>query len=65
MSKVNEPTAAYYSVPQINALKKKLKASIERENDVEVLLRYESMMCTQTMQKTILRSTASRKRRVL
>lgn len=39
MSKVNEPTAAYYSAPQINALKKKLKASIERENDVEVLER--------------------------
>ena len=51
MSKVNEPTAAYYSAPQINALKKKLKASIERENDVEVLLRYESLMCTQAMQK--------------
>ena len=51
MSKVNEPTANYFSVPQINALKKKLKASIERENDVEVLLKYESLMCTQTMQK--------------
>jgi hypothetical protein len=45
MSKVNEPTAAYYSIPQINALKKRLKASIERENNVEVLLQYESLMC--------------------
>lgn len=45
MSKVNEPTVAYYSTPQINALKKRLKASIERENNVEVLLQYESLMC--------------------
>ena len=47
MSKVNEPTATYYTTPQINALKKRLKASIERENNVEVLLQYESLMCVQ------------------
>ena len=51
MNKVNDPAAAYYSIPQINALKKKLKASIERENDVEVLLQYESLMCAKTKQK--------------
>lgn len=45
MSKVNEPTSTYYSTPQINALKKRLKASIERESNVEVLLQYESLMC--------------------
>ena len=45
MSKVNEPTATYYTILQINTLKKRLKASIERENDVEVLLQYESLMC--------------------
>lgn len=47
MSKVNEPTATYYTTPQINALKKRLKASIERESNVEVLLQYESLMCAQ------------------
>ena len=46
MSKVNEPTATYYSIPQINALKKRLKASIEHESNVEVLLQYESLMCS-------------------
>ena len=51
ISKVNEPIAAYYSAPLINALKKNLKTSIERENNVEVQLRYESLMCTQAMQK--------------
>ena len=45
MSKVNEPTATYYTTPQINALKKRLKASIERESNVEVLLQYESLIC--------------------
>ena len=47
MSKVNEPTTTYYTTPQINALKKRLKASIERERNVEVLLQYESLMCAQ------------------
>lgn len=45
MSKVNEPMAAYYSIPQIDALKKRLKDSIERESNVEVLLQCESLMC--------------------
>ena len=51
MSKVNEPMPIYYSRPQITALKKRLKASIERENNVEVLLQYESLMCSQSEQK--------------
>ncbi|MBQ8240272.1 MAG: hypothetical protein IKK67_03720 [Bacteroidaceae bacterium] len=51
MSKVNEPMPLYYSRPQITALKKRLKAFIERENNVEVLLQYESLMCPQTDQK--------------
>lgn len=51
MSKVNEPMSVYYSQPQIAALKKRLKASIERENNVEVLLQYESLMCSQSEQK--------------
>ena len=51
MSKVNEPVATYYSRPQINALKKKLKASIERENNLEVLLQCESLMSSQATQK--------------
>lgn len=51
MNKVNEPVAAYYSAPQINALKKRLKASIERENDVEVLLQYESLMRARSAEK--------------
>ena len=51
MSKVNEPMPIYYSRPQINALKKRLKASIERENNVEVLLQYESLMCSLSEQK--------------
>ena len=51
MSKVNEPVATYYSRPQINALKKKLKASIERENNLEVLLQCESLMSSQVTQK--------------
>ena len=51
MSKVNEPMPMYYSQPQITALKKRLKASIERENKVEVLLQYESLMCSQSEQK--------------
>ena len=51
MSKVNEPMMAYYSRPQITALKKRLKASIERENNVEVLLQCESLMRSQVMQK--------------
>ena len=46
MSKVNEPTATYYSIPQINALKRRLKASIEHESNVEVLLQYEALMCS-------------------
>lgn len=51
MSKVNEPIATYYSAPQISALKKRLKASIEQENDVEVLLHYESLMCAHSAAK--------------
>ena len=51
MNKVNEPIAAFYSAPQISALKKRLKASIEREDDVEVLLQYESLMCARTARK--------------
>ena len=51
MSKVNEPVATYYSRPQINALKKKLKASIERENNLDVLLQCESLMSSQTTPK--------------
>ena len=51
MSKVNEPMPMYYSQLQITALKKRLKASIERENNVEVLLQYESLMCSQSEQK--------------
>ena len=51
MSKVNESVATYYSRPQINALKKKLKASIERENNLEVLLQCESLMSSQATQK--------------
>lgn len=51
MNEVKEPIAAYYSAPQISALKKRLKASIERENDVEVLLQYESLMCAHATQK--------------
>jgi len=51
MSKVNEPMPIYYSQPQITALKKRLKASIERENNVEVLLQYESLICSQLGQK--------------
>ncbi|MBE6280859.1 MAG: hypothetical protein E7095_02185 [Bacteroides sp.] len=47
MSKVKEPMATYYSVPQITALKNRLKASIEQENNIEVLLQYESIMCPQ------------------
>lgn len=51
MSKVNEPMMTYYSQSQITALKKRLKASIERENNVEVLLQCESLMRSQVMQK--------------
>jgi hypothetical protein len=51
MSKVNEPMPIYYSRPQIAALKKRLKASIEREDNVEVLLQYESLMCSQSDKK--------------
>ena len=51
MSKVNEPMPVYYSRPQIAALKKRLKASIEREDNVEVLLQYESLMCSQSDKK--------------
>ena len=51
MSKVNEPMPVYYSRPQIAALKKRLKASSEREDNVEVLLQYESMMCSQSEEK--------------
>ena len=51
MSKVNEPVATYYSRPQINALKKRLKASIERENNLEVLLQCEVLMSSQETRK--------------
>lgn len=51
MDKVNEPIAAYYSKPQIAALKKRLKASIEQENNLEVLLQYESLICSQPITK--------------
>ena len=51
MSKVNEPIATYYSRPQINALKKRLKASIERENNLEVLLQCESLMSSRETRK--------------
>lgn len=51
MSKVKEPVAAYYSRPQIMALKRKLKASIERENNLEILLKCESLMSSQATQK--------------
>lgn len=46
MGKVNETLATYYSRPQITALKKRLKASIERESNLEVLLKCESLMNT-------------------
>ena len=51
MNKVKEPIATYYSKPQISALKKRLKASIERENNLEVLLQCESLMSSQNTQK--------------
>ena len=51
MAKVEEPSTMYYSRPQIQALKKRLKASIEREDNLEVLLQCESLMNTQPMQK--------------
>ena len=51
MSKVNEPMPIYYTQPQITALKKRLKASIDRENNVGVLLQYEALMCSQSEQK--------------
>lgn len=41
----------YYSRPQIAALKKRLKASIESEDNVEVLLQYESLICSQSDEK--------------
>lgn len=44
MAKVEEPSTMYYSRPQIQALKKRLKASIEREDNLEVLLQCESLM---------------------
>ena len=44
MAKVEEPSTMYYSRPQILALKKRLKASIEREDNLEVLLQCESLM---------------------
>ena len=43
--------AVYYSRPQITALKKKLKDSIERENNVEILLQYESLISYLSQQK--------------
>ena len=51
MSKVNEPMPIYYTQPQITALKKRLKASIDRENNVGVLLQYEALICSQSEQK--------------
>ncbi len=51
MNKVKEPIATYYSRPQISALKKRLKASIERETNLEVLLQCESLMSSQNTQK--------------
>lgn len=42
--KKKEPTSVYYSRPQIVNLKKELIASIENEEDVEVLLQYASVM---------------------
>ena len=44
MAKVEEPSTMYYSRPQILALKKRLKASIEREDNLEVLLQCESFL---------------------
>lgn len=40
MSKLEEPATGYYSQPQINQLKKELIASIEKEDDIEVLLNW-------------------------
>ena len=51
MSKVKESVAAYYSRPQMSALKKKLKASIDSENNLEVLLKCESLISSLTTQK--------------
>ena len=51
MNKVKEPVATYYSRPQISALKKKLKASIDSENNLEVLLKCESLISSLTTQK--------------
>lgn len=44
MSKVEEPTTGYYSRPQINQLKKELIASIEKEENMEVLLHWNRMI---------------------
>lgn len=42
--KIKEPASAYYSRPQLANLKRELIASIEKEEDVEVLLQYASVM---------------------
>ena len=42
--KIKEPASVYYSRPQLVNLKKELIASIEKEEDVEVLLQYVSVM---------------------
>ncbi len=42
--KMKEPTSVYYSRPQLVNLKKELIASIEKEEDVEVLLQYAAVM---------------------
>lgn len=44
MNKVEESATGYYSRPQINQLKKELIASIEKEDDIEVLLNWNRMI---------------------
>lgn len=44
MNKVEESATGYYSQPQINQLKKELIASIEKEDDIEVLLSWNRMI---------------------
>lgn len=41
---IKEPISVYYSRPQGASLKKKVIASIEKEEDMEVLLQYVSVM---------------------
>ena len=42
--KIKEPEFTYNSCSQLAGLKRKLIASIEKEEDVEVLLQYASVM---------------------